>query len=255
MPPARRLQALRQHPELVTQRDDLSVEICTLFNLTDSPHLALEILEKRNFQPWEGGEGMALGQYVLTHLNLGRAALRLGDAPTALLHFEQTFRLPASLGEARHLLANQSEVQYWLGTALQALGRASEAKNYWKQAADFRGDFQDMSLRAYSEMTYYSALSMGALGRKKAAEKLLSDLLGYAKNLAATEPKIDYFATSLPTMLIFNEDLQKRQKITAQFLEAQALLGLDQRAKARRLLKAILARDPAHAKAADLMNS
>lgn len=255
VPPARRLQALRQHPELVTQRDDLSVEICTLFNLTDSPHLALEILEKRNFQPWEGGEGMALGQYVLTHLNLGRAALRLGDAPTALLHFEQTLRLPASLGEARHLLANQSEVQYWLGTALQALGRASEAKNYWKQAADFRGDFQDMSLRAYSEMTYYSALSMGALGRKKAAEKLLSDLLKYAKNLAATEPKIDYFATSLPTMLIFNEDLQERQKITAQFLEAQALLGLDQRAKARRLLKAILARDPAHAKAADLMNS
>ncbi len=249
VPPARRLRALRQHPDLVAQRDDLTVEICALYNLTDAPEKALAVLEKRKFQPWEGGEGMALGQHLLSHLNLGRKALQSGDAATALDHFEQTLRLPPELGEARHLLANQSDAHYWIGTALHALKRNAEAKAHWKLAADFRGDFQDMSVRAFSEMTYYSALAMQSLGRKAAAEKLLRALLDYACTLEKTEAKIDYFATSLPTMLLFDADLQSVQTTTARFIQAQALLGLGQKAKARSLLNEVLRRDPNHARA------
>ena len=54
-------------------------------------------------------------------------------------------------------------------------------------------------------------------------------------------------------MLLFDDDLQHRQKTTALFLQAQALLGLGEKAKARRLLKKVLARDPNHALAADLL--
>ena len=36
-----------------------------------------------------------------------------------------------------------------------------------------------------------------------------------AEHLLGQEVKIDYFATSLPTMLLFNDDLQQRHAVTA----------------------------------------
>ncbi len=54
-------------------------------------------------------------------------------------------------------------------------------------------------------------------------------------------------------MLLFEDDLQGRQETTALFLQAQACLRLGQRARGRKLLRKVLARDPNHALAADLM--
>ncbi len=110
-----------------------------------------------------------------------------------------------------------------------------------------------MSVRAFSAMTYYAALAWQQLGRKGKAKKLLADLLAYAEELERAEAKIDYFATSLPTMLLFDDELAFRQATTARFLQAQARLGLGQKARACRLLKSVLQRDPHHALAADLL--
>src|SRR5690606_29503063 len=100
----------------------------------------------------------------------------------------------------------------------------------------------------------YSALSLERLGRRADAHKLLRGLLTYARNLARQPAKIDYFATSLPTMLLFDDDLTARQLTTALFLEAQARLGLGETTAARRLLRTVLKRDPNHAVAADLLD-
>lgn len=54
-----------------------------------------------------------------------------------------------------------------------------------------------------------------------------------------------------PTMLLFDDDLQARQNTAAHFLEAQAYLGLGQKAKARKRLEQVLAADPNHSLAAD----
>ena len=54
-------------------------------------------------------------------------------------------------------------------------------------------------------------------------------------------------------MLLFDDDLQVRREINSVVLEAQAMLGLGNRAKARRLLATVLKRDPNHALAADLL--
>lgn len=250
--PERRLAELEKHPALVSRRDDLSVEVCSLCNQTGRHADALAILSSRNFQPWEGGEGLALGQHVRTHLSLGKRALASGIPAIARHHFEQALTSPRNLSEAKHLLANQSDIHYWLGIALERCGETKEAKRHWVLSAEFRGDFQEMSVRDFSEMTFYSALSMERLGRKVAARRLLRDLLAYALKLGKQTAKIDYFATSLPTMLLFEEDLQRRQEITALFLEAQALLGLGKRAEARQKLWTVLKLDPNHALARDL---
>jgi tetratricopeptide (TPR) repeat protein len=250
---AKRLRELQRHPHLVRSRDDLSVEFCALQNQLGHPETALPIVTQRHFQPWEGGEGQALGQYVRTHLALGRQALAQHDASRAVAQFRAALAAPANLGEAKHLLANQSDIHYWLGCALATDNDLAGAKQHWTVAAEAKGDFQTMSVRSYSEMTYFSALALEKLGRRPAAQKLLRDLLAYARDLARQPAKIDYFATSLPTMLLFDDDLQARQVTTALFLEAQAQLGLGQVAIGRKLLRTVLKRDPAHPLAADLL--
>ena len=250
--PTKRLRELEKHLQLVQQRDDLSVELCALYNQTDQPSKALALVSTRNFQPWEGGEGGPLGQWVRSHLALGRAALTGGDYTTATKHFRAALAAPLNLGEAKHLLANQSDVYYWLGCALAAGGDLKRARQHWHTAATFKGDFQEMSVRAFSEMTYYSALAWEKLGQRAKAKKLFRDLLTYAQHLQKTQARIDYFATSLPTMLLFDDDIQFRQETTALFLQAQARLGLGQKARARKLLGIVLKRDPNHALAAEM---
>ena len=249
--PEKRLKALLKSKELLDTRDDLALELCTLYNQTGQPAKALAILTSRNFQPWEGGEGGPLGQYVRAHLILGRAAV----GPQAVENFQAALSAPPNLGEAKHLLANQSDIHLLLGDALHAVGRRADARNHWTLAASAKGDFQNMSVRVFSEMTFYSAMARERLGKKAAAKSLLTDLLAYAGQLAKAEAKIDYFATSLPTILLFDEDLQKSQRLTARFLEAQARFGLGQLQKAKAILKDILAENPNHSLASDLIQS
>ncbi len=252
--PAKRLRELELRLDLVQQRDDLSVEICALYNQTAQHDKALALVSTRNFQPWEGGEGGPLRQWVRSHLALGRAALSAGSYEKACEHFAAALTAPQNLGEAKHLLANQSDIHYWLGYALDLAGENAKAKQHWLAAATFKGDFQEMSVHAFSEMTYYSALAWKKNGHLAKAKKLLDDLLTYARVLQKAQAKIDYFATSLPTMLLFDDDLQKRQETTALFLQAQAELGCGRKSQATQLLDCVLQRDPNHAQAADLIN-
>jgi len=251
--PLRRLRELERRPALVRQRDDLSLELCALYTQTGQAAKALALVGSRRFQPWEGGEGGPLTQWSRSNVALGRAARAGGDAAGARQYFEAALTAPRNLGEARHLLANQSDVHYWLGCACHALSDHRAARREWLLSARFKGDFQQMRVRAFSEMTYYSALAWRALGQEAKAKRLFAGLQRYARQLEQTPARVDYFATSLPTMLLFADDLQQRQTTTARFLRAQASLGLGQRVRGRALLREVLRRDPNHPQAGDLL--
>jgi tetratricopeptide (TPR) repeat protein len=251
--PEKRLRELEKYPRLVQRRDDLTVELCALFNQTGQHEQAAQMLAARQFQPWEGGEGGALAEYVRAHLSLGCAAFEKGNFELARSHFESALTSPPNLSEAKHLLSNRSNVHYWLGCAVAAQGDSELARKYWEKAATFKGDFQQMSVRFFSEMTYYSARALERLGRHAAAKRLFRDLLAFGRKLQKTPAKIDYFATSLPTMLLFDDDLLFRQETTALFLQAQGHFGLGKSLKARALLKTVQKRDPNHALAADFI--
>jgi len=251
--PDKRLRELQKHSTLVDQRDDLSIELCALYNQTGQHAQALQLLASRRFQPWEGGEGLALEQHVRTHLALGRAAVARRGLEAAEKHFQDALKSPENLGEARHLLANQSDAHYWLGISLSLSGDLEAAQQHWLAAATFKGDFQEMSVRHVSEKTYFSAMAWRRLGQKSKAKRLLRNLLAAAKTLRRKQARIDYFATSLPNMLLFEDDIQFRQETAALFLQAQAYWGLGDPSRTRRLLADVLERDPNHAGAADLL--
>ena len=251
--PERRLAELLHHGELVAMRDDLSLELIALYNQTGQPELALRELLARNFQPWEGGEGLALSQFVRARLLLARRATAENKAAEAISHLEAALHPPQSLGEARHLLANKSDIEYALGVAHAAAGDLPEAERWWHRAARDRGDFQQMSVLSISDMTYWRGAALEELNLHEQAQQVFQEIAAYADALEQQEPKIDYFATSLPTMLLFHEDLAHRNRVLSAFLRAQAAYGRDGAKAAIPMLHAVLALDSNHAGASDLL--
>ena len=245
-PPAERLARLERRPDVVAARDDLTVEYALLLVAVGRAGHALEVLAGRRFQPWEGGEGQVLRAWEQTRLALGRTALAAGDSAGARAHAEAALDPPESLGEARHPLANCADLLLLLGDAHAAAGDAGAARDAWTRAATADGDFQEMSTRPYSEMTYFSALAWRRLGREDRAAELVTGLEAYAEDLRATPARVDYFATSLPTMLLFADDLQARRETTAAFLAARAAALRGRTEEARAGVADVLARDPNH---------
>ncbi len=246
VPNEERLALLCNRSDLVSERDDLSLELCLILTASGSPEQAVELMSGRYFAPWEGGEGVALASWTKAQLALGRRALDEGRTSEALGHFEEAESPPQNLGEARHLLANASDVWYWLGEAHEACGFRDESLYWWEQAAQFKGDFQDMEVRSYSEMTHYQALSLRRLGRLGEAESLLAGLHRYAIELESKSANIDYFATSLPRMLLFEDDIQARQTATALVMQVQALAGLGRQVEALECLTRLRCIDANH---------
>ena len=253
--PANRLAAVEQLPEIVASRDDLSVELASLYNQVGKPGDALRILLSRRFQPWEGGEGLVLAQYVRANLLLGQKALMEKDPLTAIRKFEASRHLPKSIGEAKHLLMDLSIIDYWLGVGYAAVMDYSQAHLHWERASKRRVDFRQMQVCSISDSTYWKAQALVRLRRSREAEQMFKEIYEHSLELERQIPTIDYFATSLPAMLLFEDDLVLRQQITAKFLRSQALLGLGRPSEGEALLAEVLRLDPHHSSAADLLAS
>ncbi|MFB9840290.1 hypothetical protein, partial [Actinoallomurus acaciae] len=169
-----------------------------------------------------------------------------GDAAGAGAHARAALDPPESLGEARHPLANCADLLLLLGDAHAAAGETAAAREAWTRAATADGDFQEMSTRPYSEMTYFSVLAWRRLGREDLAADLVTGLEAYVAQLRAAPARVDYFATSLPTMLLFTDDLRARHETAAAFLAAQVAELNGRRDEARAGIAGVLTRDPNH---------
>jgi hypothetical protein len=203
--PETRLAELLRYSELARGRDDLSVELATLLNHTGQPQRALELLMSRQFQPWEGGEGLVLAQFVRARVLLAQRSLANGEPQRARELLSAALDPPWSLGESYHLLANQSEPLYWLGVACAADGDADEAQRLWRRGARNSTDFQQMAVAEISANTFWVAACVDALGEQRRATALFHRMEEFAVQLEHQRPVVDYFATSLPTLLLFAE--------------------------------------------------
>ncbi len=251
-PLADRLAWLDARREFVLQRDDASVELAALYNLSGRPAAALALITSRRFHPWEGGEGSVLRQYTAARLLLGQEALAGGRAAQALEQFTLAMQTPTSLGEAYHALQAKSDVNYWLGRALRAFGREGEAAQHFEASAKETGDFSEMAVTAHSPLSYYRGLALRELGREAEATQLFTELRAYGATRIGRPAQIDYFATSLPNLLVFEENLQARRDAENHLLVALAAHGLGEQAAAIEHLARTLDFSNADPHAADL---
>jgi hypothetical protein len=92
-----------------------------------------------------------------------------------------------------------------------------------------------------------------ALGEEQTAHAVLSSLAEFVATRMRAEPKIDYFATSLPNLLLFDDDLEKRNRIESLVLSALASDGLGNREEAIQGLEEALGEDRNHLFAAEML--
>jgi tetratricopeptide (TPR) repeat protein len=103
--------------------------------------------------------------------------------------------------------------------------------------------------------SYFRALALRALGDNEAAVEVFRSLADFADEQMNSEPKLDYFATSLPNMLLFHDDLPKRKRVESLLLSALASHGLGDLENALELLNKVVAEDPNHLFAAEMFRS
>lgn len=234
-PPAARLAGLLGGS---LDRDDLAVEALHLMVTTGRAEEALTILGDRRLHPWEGGEGQALLAWDRAHTHRALDALAGGRAADAVAHVRSALAPPPTLGEARHPLASTAFLHLLLGDALaETADGAPQAAEAWATAAAQRGDFVEMSTQEHGEQTFWTVLALRRTGQRAVAEDLTASLRAYRDRYAVAVPRVDYFATSLPDLLLFEEDPLRARDRRVLVLDAQLALLAGDAAAAGSLLR------------------
>jgi len=230
-----RLTLLEKYPELVDFRDDLYLERITLYNLKGEEEKALQMILDRKFHPWEGGEGKVTGQYLFSRIELAKKGIANKNYKMAIEHLEAAFEYPHNLGEGKLIGAQENDINYWLGCAYAGLDESDKAKSAWEVAA--MGLLEPTIAMYYNDQQpdkiFYQGLALLKLGRIEKANERFGSLLKYGREQLQVPFKMDYFAVSLPDLLIFEEDLQKRHELHCHYLIGLGQLGLEDIEKAQ----------------------
>lgn len=245
---AERLTLLQKYPAALEYRDDLYLEAVTLLNLLGNHDEALRLIMNRTFHPWEGGEGKVTGQYLFAHVELAKKAIAVKDYKKALFHLSQTDTYPHNLGEGKLHGAQENDINYWKGLAYEGTGDSVNATTYWEEAS--KGLSEPSAAMFYNDQQpdkiFYQGLALTKLGRTNKANGKFNKLKDYGEQHIFDKVKIDYFAVSLPDLLIWDDDLQKRNTLHCQYLIALGYLGLGEKEKASECFNKILNIDMNH---------
>jgi tetratricopeptide (TPR) repeat protein len=247
--PEQRLDMLEKHLLLVENRDDLYLERVTLYNLLGKFEKAFELLMHRKFHPWEGGEGKVSGQYVFSLTEMAKKAIANGEYTKAPELLEQAKVYPENLGEGKLIGKQENDLNYWMGVALEKSGKTQEATRCWEMVSN--GVSEPAAAVFYNDpqpdTIFYQGLALLKLGRKKEAETRFNKLVGFGLKHIDDHIKIDYFAVSLPDLLIWDADLDARNRIHCKYLAGLGSLGLGQGEEAIQYLSEVTKLDRSHA--------
>lgn len=243
-----RLEKLKRHMSLTEKRDDVYLEYITLNNMLGNHLEAQQDLAQRKFHPWEGGEGKVPGQYLLAQTELAKSAIKAGKYQEVIDLLAATTEYPHNLGEGKLPGAQENDIDYYRGIAYQALGNQEKSEFYFRKASE--GLSEPAPAIYYNDQQpdkiFYQGLAWEALGNPENARKRFNKLISYGEKHLFDQVKIDYFAVSLPDLLIWEDDLQKRNTIHCYYLMALGYLGLKKYDEAKTYFDKVLKMDINH---------
>lgn len=246
--PEERLNLLEGHEALVEARDDLYLERISLYNFLGEYEKALEQISQRKFHPWEGGEGKVPAQYVYSLIELAKKAIRQHEFERAIDCLKRAQGYPVNLGEGKLIGAKENDLFYWLGCAYQGVGEHENANISFEKATE--GDGEPVAAVFYNDqqpdMIFYQGLAWRKLDNEKKAIEIFTKLIAYGQTHINDKLQIDYFAVSLPDMLIFDDNLDIRNEIHCRYIMGLGYLGLGELSDAAAALESVLRKDPIH---------
>lgn len=251
-----RLNLLEGNLSLTLSRDDLYLELITLYNFKGRNCEALKLLEKRQFHPWEGGEGKVPFAYKNVLIELAKTELRAGECQEALDHLMAAQQYPHNLGEGKLFGAQENDVNYWLGCVYERLDDQTSANECWHMAT--KGLSEPTQAMFYNDQQpdtiFYQGLAFVKLGEDQQARLLFEKLVAYGETHMDDQVKLDYFAVSLPDLLIWEEDLTIRNVIHCTYLIGLGEYGLNNMGAAYEAFKRVTELDTYHLPSHVLLN-
>lgn len=227
-PAAERLAEYEKRRALIEKRDDLMIEYTSLLNQTGRFEDALAILTTRKLHPWEGGEGKAARQYEKALLSIARKKISEGDYASAETALRKALVYPENIGEGKLEGTRDNHLLYTLGIALEAQGKSAEARSVYEQACS--GTDEPAGALFYNDqpadMILFQGLAYEKLGDRKAANARYYRLIDYGEQHMRDDVKIPYFAVSLPDFVVFDDDLNVKNRAHCAFLLGLGFLGL-----------------------------
>jgi tetratricopeptide (TPR) repeat protein len=243
-----RLALLEKHLPLVEYRDDLYLERVVLYNQIKKYFIAKELISQRQFHPWEGGEGKVVGQYLLSHIGLAKQAIMNKEYQQALDLLNATEHYPHNLGEGKLYGTQENDIHYLQGCAYERLGFIKEAKEKFIQSVT--GISQPVQANFYNDpqpdKIFYQGLAWLKLDEPDKAKRIFERLIQFGNEHLYDEIRIDYFAVSLPDLLVFDQDLNLKNKIHCKYMVGLGCLGLGIYDKAGKELEEVLAMEINH---------
>lgn len=247
-PHRQRLDFLEAHANEVEQRDDLCIERITLYNQLGEYQKAYDLINSRKFHPWEGGEGKVTSQYVFCRVELAKQALAEKRYADAVRLLKETEKYPDNLGEGKLSMAEENDIHYWLGCAYEGLGDMEQAKAYFERAT--KGSAEPAIAFFYNDQQpdkiFYQGLAWRKLGEEDKARSRFNRLIKHGEKHLFDKVKIDYFAVSLPDLLIWDDDLNVRNLIHCNLVIGLGYLGLGDKEQARKFLSEVIRLDINH---------
>jgi tetratricopeptide (TPR) repeat protein len=248
MPHTDRLEFLQKYPQLIAQRDDLVLEEITLLNQLGRYEEAMEKLDAHIFHPWEGGEGKVPTQYQICRVELALRAIAAKDYDKAIALLEECLEYPHHLGEGKLYGAQENDFYYLLGIAYDALGQKDKARECWEEAT--KGPQEPAAAMYYNDAKpdkiFYQGMALYKLGREDEAHGRFYKLINYGKQHIFEKQVMDYFAVSLPDLLIWEDSLDTKNLIHCKYMLALGYYGMGEKKKAERYLKEVEALDCNH---------
>ncbi len=246
--PKDRLAFLEEHVNVVEQRDDLYLERAALYNFLGEYETAYELIMQRKFHPWEGGEGKVSGQYIYSLVEMARQHLQASQYEKAITLLEQAQVYPPNLGEGKLHGAQENDIFYWLACAYEGMGNTKKAAAFLQKAT--QGSGEPTAAMFYNDQQpdkiFYQGLAWGKTAEKAKAIQLFSRLVEYGQTHLQDAVTIDYFAVSLPDLLIFEDDLHVRHQTHCYYMMGLGYLGLNKEKEAKQCLKKVLHQDVMH---------
>ncbi len=266
-PHAERLAFLEKYPKLIQRRDDLILEEITLLNHLGRYEEAQAKLDAHKFHPWEGGEGKVSAQYQICRVEQAKKNLTSGSTKdkggevSAIQHaidlLKQCLEYPYHLGEGKLYGAQENDFHYLLGLTYEKLGDLNEARHHYELATE--GPTEPAAAMYYNDAKpdkiFYAAMAYRKLADLELANeehstaltessKSLNDksrglcykLINYGKQHLFEHQTMDYFAVSLPDLLVWDGDLDSRNEIHCKLMLALGYIGLGERERGLKFL-------------------
>ena len=247
-PHQERLDVLQKYPKLIAKRDDLVLEEITLLNQLGRYTEAMQKLDAHQFHPWEGGEGKVPAQYQICRVELAKAAIVAREYDKAIGLLQACLEYPHHLGEGKLYGAQENDFYYFLGVAYDALGENAKAQECWEAAT--KGPQEPAAAMYYNDAKpdkiFYQGLALLKLGREDEAHGRFYRLINYGKQHIFEHQTMDYFAVSLPDLLIWDDSLDTKNVIHCKYMLALGYYGMGDKEKALRYLTEVETLDNNH---------